>query len=214
MKLQFLEKIKNRIGLRINSPLRKGPKRNFIFIHINKTAGTSIVSIVGKPFRKHLTAKEVIDAIGQEKWNAAYKFSVVRNPWDKMVSHYKHNIKTKPKSMVGFDGKGPIAFAEWLRLTLGPVKEKKYYNRPQHFLPQVEWLKDYQGRITMDAIIHFESLADGYRWVAEDLGLPKELPHLNATSSSKYREFYDDASRLLVAQWFWEDIAAFDYSFD
>lgn len=214
MKLPFIEKYKNMIGLRINSPLRKGPKRDFVFIHINKTAGTSIVSHTGKPFRKHLTAKQVIDVIGKRKWDSAYKFTVVRNPWDKMLSHYKHNIKTKPKTMLSRDGKQTVPFAEWLELTLGPDKDEKYYNRPQHFLPQVEWLKDYQGRIAMDSVIQFEALADGYRWVAEDLGLPKTLPHLNATNSAKYREFYDEASRQLVARWFWEDLEAFGYTFD
>lgn len=59
MKIAFIEKYKNKIGLRFNSPLRKGPVRDYVFIHINKTAGTSIVHIIGKPFRKHLTAKEV-----------------------------------------------------------------------------------------------------------------------------------------------------------
>ena len=27
-----------------------------------------------------------ICVIGQEKWDSAYKFAVVRNPWDKVVS--------------------------------------------------------------------------------------------------------------------------------
>lgn len=213
MKLPLIEKYKNWVGLRINSPLRKAPKRDFVFIHINKTAGTSIISHTGKPFRKHLTAREVIDVIGQARWDAAYKFSVVRNPWDKMVSHYKHNIKTKPDSMAVRGGSEPIPFHDWLRLTLGPEKDRKYYNRPQHFLPQVDWLKDYQGRITMDSIIRFEALADGYRWVAEDLGLPKQIPHLNATSGTRYRDYYDDTSKALVADWFWEDLGAFDYTF-
>jgi hypothetical protein len=74
------------IGLHINSPLHKGKHGSYIFIHINKTAGTSIIDVIGKPFRKHLTSKEVIKVIGQKKWDAAYKFAVVRNPWDKVVS--------------------------------------------------------------------------------------------------------------------------------
>ena len=214
MKFPFIEKFKNRIGLHFNSPLRKGPKRDFVFIHINKTAGTSIVSYTGKPFRKHLTAKEVIDVIGNEKWNSAYKFTVVRNPWDKMFSHYKHNIKTKPKTMMKNGGVEFVSFSEWLKFTLGPDKDKKFYNRPQHFLPQVEWLKDYNGQIKMDKIIHFENLAHEYKSVADDLGFPETLPHLNSTLASTYREFYDDFSAKLVADWFQEDLKEFGYSFD
>ena len=59
------------IGLHINSPLHKGKNGNYIFIHITKTAGTSIIEVIGKPFRKHLTSKEVIKVIGQKKWDAA-----------------------------------------------------------------------------------------------------------------------------------------------
>ena len=55
------------------SPLRKGPNGPFIFIHITKTAGTSIGNAIGLPVKHHLTAKEVIAKIGKNKWNEAYK---------------------------------------------------------------------------------------------------------------------------------------------
>ncbi len=213
MKIAFIEKYKNKIGLRFNSPLRKGPVRDYVFIHINKTAGTSIVHIIGKPFRKHLTAKEVIAVIGRGKWDSAYKFTVVRNPWDKMVSHYKHRIKTQPESMRLPGSKDFIGFGDWLRCTLAEPRDPRYYSRPQHFLPQVEWLKDDRGELHMDMIIRFESLAEGFRKVAEDLGLDAELPHLNDTVPSSYRDFYDEGLRNLVAAHFRADIDLFGYRF-
>lgn len=216
VKIAIIEKYKNKIGLYFNSPLRQGPRGSFVFIHINKTGGTSIIDITGKAFRKHMTAKEVIASIGQSKWDAAYKFAVVRNPWDKMVSHYKHNIKTKPSTMRigGASSREFISFNEWLQCTLGLVKNRKYYNRPQHFLPQVEWLKDNNGKIAMDAIIRFESLAVDYVKVAEQLGLNTNLPHLNSTERSAYRKFYNAESKQLVEDWFKEDIELFGYQFD
>jgi hypothetical protein len=216
VKFAIIEKYKNKIGLYFNSPLRKGLRQDFIFIHINKTGGTSIIDITGKPFRKHMTSKEVIAAIGPGKWNAAYKFAVVRNPWDKMLSHYKHNIKTKPKTMrlEAPNTTEIIPFNDWLQCTLGVVKNKKYYNRPQHFLPQVEWLKDLNGQILFDKIIRFESLASDYAQVAEQLGLKSDLPHLNSTERTAYREFYSPESRKLVEDWFKEDIELFGYRFE
>ena len=58
MKIAIIEKYKNKIGLYFNPPLRKGPISDFVFIHINKTGGTSIIEITGKPFRKHMTQKK------------------------------------------------------------------------------------------------------------------------------------------------------------
>ncbi len=42
-------KIKNKIGLAINPPLHIGKNKSFVFIHINKTAGTSIINVIENP---------------------------------------------------------------------------------------------------------------------------------------------------------------------
>jgi len=209
MKIKKLRKYTNMIGLRINSPLHKGKHGNFIFIHINKTAGTSIIDVIGKPFRKHLTAKEVINVIGQKKWDEAYKFTVVRNPWDKVVSQYKHNIKVNSSNMAN----KKISFKDWVACTYGEPKNEFYYARPQMFYPQVEWLKNNQGKIDIDKIIRFENLNAGINEVFETLSIDRQLPHLNRTPETSYRDFYDDESRQIIADWFHDDIIEFSYRF-
>ncbi len=210
MKIQFIEKIKNKIGLKLNSPLHKGESKDFVFIHINKTAGTSIIKVIGKPFRKHLTAKEIIKTIGQEKWDNAYKFTVVRNPWDKVVSQYKHNIKMNSNNMA----KKHIEFKDWVSSTYGEKKDPKYYGRPQMFLPQVEWLKDFDGKIDIEKIIRFENLNEGINDVFKTLNIEHQLPHVNKTHKSNYKDFYDTETKNIISEWFHEDIAVFGYSFD
>ena len=197
------------IGLHINSPIHKGKNGNYIFIHINKTAGTSIIDVIGKPFRKHLTSREVIKVIGQKKWDAAYKFAVVRNPWDKVVSQYKHNIKVNSSNMTN----RKISFKDWVGCTFGEPKDEIYYARPQMFLPQVEWLKNYEGHIDMDKIIRFENLNEGINEVFEVLSIDSKLPHLNRTPKTAYSDYYDDKSRQIVSDWFHEDIKEFSYTF-
>lgn len=49
MKIKILEKIKNKIGLTINPTLHIGKNKSFVFIHINKTAGTSIINVIENP---------------------------------------------------------------------------------------------------------------------------------------------------------------------
>ncbi|MCW8925269.1 MAG: sulfotransferase family 2 domain-containing protein, partial [Xanthomonadales bacterium] len=133
-------------------PLRQGKNGPFIFIHINKTAGTSVGRAIGLPVKHHLMASEVIGRIGMDAWNGAYKFTVVRNPWDKVVSHYEYRRK-KNKTEIATRG---ISFSDWVNMTYGDDKDTFYYNNPRSFQPQVEWLKDTDGRVSMDYIIRFE----------------------------------------------------------
>lgn len=190
-------------------PLRQGENGPFIFIHINKTAGTSIGRAIGLPVKDHLTAREVIARIGSQKWNQAYKFTVVRNPWDKVVSHYEYRRK-KNKTQIAARR---ISFSDWVKMTYGKNKDTFYYNNPRSFQPQVEWLKDTDGIVLMDYIIRFEAIEEGFEQVRKTIGLEARLPHLNASKRADYREYYDDETRGIVAHWFREDIEAFSYEF-
>jgi len=208
MKIKIIEKYKNMIGLKINSPLHKGKNKNYVFIHINKTAGTSIINIIGKPFRKHLTVKEVIKVIGQKKWEEAFKFAVIRNPWDKVFSQYKHSF-----NMFSDLAEKKIEFKDWVACTYGEPKNKIYYKRPQMFLPHVEWLKNYEGKIDVDKIIRYENLNEGINDVFRILEIDHVLPHLNSTYITNYRDFYDDETKQIITDWFHEDIKEFGYVF-
>jgi len=192
------------------SPLRKGPNGQFIFIHITKTAGTSIGNAIGLPVKHHLTAREVIAKIGKQKWNAAYKFTFVRNPWDKVVSLYEYR-RRKDKTKITSRN---IPFTEWVKLTLGPQSDPFYYNNIKSFQPQVEWLKDDEGVIAIDFIGKFESIRTDFEQIRQTIGTSAELPHLNATDRSNYRDYYTDETSQIVADWYHEDIEAFGYTFD
>jgi chondroitin 4-sulfotransferase 11 len=190
-------------------PLRQGRNGPFIFIHINKTAGTSIGRAIGLPVKHHLMASEVIERIGLEKWNQAYKFTVVRNPWDKVVSHYEYRRK-KNKTDIATRN---ISFSEWVKMTYGDEKDTFYFNNPRSFQPQVEWLKDTDGIVSMDYIIRFEAINEGFDHVKRTVGLDADLPHLNASKRAAYQSYYNAETRDIVAHWFREDIEAFGYEF-
>ena len=190
-------------------PLRHGSRGPFIFIHINKTAGTSIGKAIGLPVKHHMMATEVIARIGLDKWNTAYKFTVVRNPWDKVVSHYEYRRK-KNKTEIATRN---ISFSDWVKMTYGENKDTFYYNNPRSFQPQVDWLKDKQGNISMDYVIRFESINEDFDHVKSAIGLDASLPHLNASKRDSYQSYYDDETRTIVAKWFREDIDQFEYDF-
>jgi hypothetical protein len=192
------------------SPLRRGQHRPFIFIHINKTAGTSIGKAIGLPVKDHLTAREIIARIGKDKWNTAYKFTFVRNPWDKVVSHYEYRRK-KNKTHIATQN---IAFRDWVKMTYGEEKNPVYYDNPKSFQPQVEWLKDDEDKISIEYFGKFESINEDFNHVKQIIGIDTELPHLNASKRVDYRSYYDDETHETVARWFHEDISYFGYSFD
>jgi chondroitin 4-sulfotransferase 11 len=191
-------------------PLRQGNNGPFIFIHINKTAGTSIGKAIGLSLKDHLTAREVIARIGMDKWGTAYKFTLVRNPWDKVVSHYEYRRKKNKTEIASRN----IPFSEWVRMTYGENKDTFYYNNPRSFQPQVEWLKDNEGNISIDFIGKFESINKDFHQIKTIIGLDAELPHLNASERVDYLSYYDDETRDVVARWFREDIEVFGYNFN
>ena len=191
------------------SPLRPGRNGPFIFIHINKTAGTSIGNAIGLPVKHHQTAREVIAGIGRENWDKAYKFTLVRNPWDRAVSLYEYRRKKNKTDLA----KRGIAFSEWVNKTFGPDKDPFYYNNAKSFQPQVEWLKDDAGRISIDFIGKFETINEDFEKIRRAIGLDAELPHLNASRRASYQSYYDDETRETVATWFREDIEFFGYRF-
>jgi hypothetical protein len=193
-----------------DSPLHKGPRGTFIFVHINKTAGTSIGTAIGLRKKQHLTVKEIIPIVGRSSWKKAFRFAFVRNPWARVVSQYNHRIRTNQTTM----GDKPIPFGEWVAHVHGPELSPLYYDSPKFFQTQAEWLRDDRGEIDIDYIGRFETLAESFKQVTEKLGIAVDLPHLNATAPTDYRTFYDDRSAELVGKWFADDCRLFDYRFD
>lgn len=203
--------IRNKINLFLFPIVSKAPKQKYIFIHINKTGGTSINKALGLKGRRHFTVSEIIQKIGKNKVSSCFVFVVVRNPWAKVVSHYNYRIKTNQTSMRD----NSISFTKWVQQTYGPKKNRFYYNNPKMFLPQSEWIKDENGNILIDKIIRFENLNDDFLEMTKFLGFKNiSLPKINKTKKVDYRDYYNDRTKKIIEEWFSEDIRLFNYSFD
>lgn len=181
---------------------------DFVFVHINKTGGSSIEKALGLPFQ-HKTARELRDELGRQRWERRFSFAFVRNPWDKVASHYHFRVLTNQTSL----GADPIGFNEWVVRAYGE-NDPRYFDRPKMFMPQVEWVSDERGRIIVDFIGRFERLEEDFRKVSRILEREAALPHLKKSRDGDYRALFTSEAADVVERWFARDIAAFGYSFE
>lgn len=183
-----------------------------VFIHINRTGGTSIERALGHDgykgdtFQDHREPHAVRAEIGDDKWQRYFKFSVVRNPWDKMVSMYHHRKQNFDRSW-----DSPIMQHESMSFPAWVTLLDKLKNYPQHNLHnQLDWLG---GPDTLDFIARFERLEQDWEVIRERLGIDTKLPRTNGSKHGHYRDYYTPETRDMVAQRFSKDIRHFGYQF-
>ena len=177
----------------------------FTFIHINKTGGSSIEKALRIQF-EHKTALEKIEELGRSRWNRRFSFAFVRNPWDKVVSHYHYRVATNQTEL----GVNPVDFREWVKLSYRD-RHSFYYDNPRMFMPQLDWIADSQGCVLVDFVGRFERLQDDFSEVCRTLDLEASLPHVKSTRHDSYRDYYDGETAQVVAECFDRDIVHFGY---
>jgi len=204
-------------------------EKNFIFIHIPKTAGTSITRALRpwclkpKPtpwrrllsrlplpeapdkanFRQHDRAAWLRRKLPSRLYDGAYKFAVVRNPFALVVSNYQHlrrkTSRRRHRQAQRWDFK---AFLRYL--------ERK--NRLAR-VDQTSWISDRNGKLIIDEVLRFETLAEQFNALAERLGLPGELPRSNVGAPVDYRALYDEEAKAIVRRLYVRDFERFGYEF-
>lgn len=182
--------------------------RDFAFIHINKTGGSSIEKALGLPLI-HKTAREYRDDIGAERWRLRFSFAIVRNPWDRAVSqfHYRKSIdKTNLES-------ASVEFPEWVRSVFSE-RSSPYLDEAEMFLTQADWVCDESGIIIVDYVGKFERLQDEWEEICRRLNRPHSvLPHVKRSPRVDYRDYYDSTSKRIISEFFARDIELFGYRF-
>jgi hypothetical protein len=190
------------------SRLHMGGHTDLLFVHINKTGGSSIEEALDLRSR-HRTALQIIGEVGLQTWRDCFTFTVVRNPWDKVVSHYAYRVQTNQTGLRD----SPVPFGEWVREAYGN-RNPRFYDKPMMFMPQLDWITDTEGGILVNFVARFESLQGDFERVCARIGrAPRMLPHRKSSQRGAYPEYYDEETRQIVARWFRRDIEAFDYRF-
>lgn len=172
-----------------------------VFVHVTKTAGVSIEALYGQQRHDHRTALDYEMILGKKRYKEFFSFTVVRNPWDKMVSQYCYNAFNWVPRGTSFSG------------YLKAFKEGQQVTRFSPF--HLPYISNKRGDIMVDYIGRFEALDEVMLKLSQELNIPyQSIPHKNKSSrESDYRGYYDEETRQIIADMFAEEIALFGYKF-
>ncbi len=197
-----------------------------IFVHIPKTAGKSINRFFGMRWQNHKDLFRYAEELEPRVFAGYFKFAIVRNPWDRMLSEYNFQKKKKyfpdnEKLFAEDDGGHIRKFREWVETALrdpfhyAPCRWGGEVSEGIHrWSPQVDWIS-LNGKIAVDRVLRMENLQDDFEDVGRLLGRPSEkLPCRNWKFHLHYSHYYDEATKRLVADYYAKDIEAFGYRFE
>lgn len=200
-------------------------KHRFIFVHVPKSAGSSVTRILNQYTDRsarirvramaeraglaqkrislpHESVRAIKERLPARTFGGYLKFAFVRNPWDWHVSHYhyaratpKHKRHAIFKRFSGFD-----EYIDW-------IVDNGY---SQHQI-----LADKDGRLLVDFVGRFETLQEDLNRILRLLYLPPvSLPHVNRTDHRDYRSYYTPHTRKLIGEARRLDVDTFGYDFN
>jgi hypothetical protein len=199
-------------------------ENKFLFVHVPKTGGNSIQNILRKysedrivcaaphqdgierfgvrndryNIEKHSTLTHYKNVLGADVYNSLFRFAVIRNPWERMISHYFSPHRDVP----AWDRDAFIALVE----SMPPIR---YYicdctqpGGPRHLTADIHYL------------MRFEDLENEFRRVCGLIGIPGyPLPIRNRSNHEHYAKYYDETLIQLVRERFQEEILLMGYHF-
>jgi hypothetical protein len=143
-----------------------------------------------------------------------FKFTFVRNPWDRIVSAYtflqkggmnKWDQKFNDSVLSKYD-----SFEDFVLNWLTSENIQTYH----HFKEQHGYFIDKYRKTTVDFIGYVENIAEDFEFIANKIGCNEKLKIENAVKRSNYKDFYNEKTRERVASVYKTDIELLNYNFD
>lgn len=189
-------------------------EHNAIFIHLPKSAGTSISRALGLPSSRHVLAADYRSA-NAVKFARFFKFAFVRNPYDRLLSSYAFLKRGGMNSDDALFAETHVRqYDSFEHFVIEGLARRPEIYAWVHFRPQSAFVCDAAGRNLMDFTGKFEHLNEDYERIAEQLGKPRQLPVINASQRGDYREVYTPATIDVVRRYYAADLKTFGYGFD
>ena len=194
--------------------------KNLLFIHIPKSAGTSVVNVL-----ENSTGGQKIFSIDTHSTFNVFKknypdlvqdkkvFCIVRNPFCRFVSIYRfinRDFKLKKWFGGGYqDVKSKIGtFENFINNFIFP---EKVWGGNDHFTPQTTWSDNVKHTFRLE---NPELINKFFREnkIYQDLPLTnnREIP---SHTNFMYREYYNSYTKKIIEDKFKSDLEAFNYDF-
>lgn len=201
--------------------------KKFMFVHIPRTAGTSIIRTLdlGPPLRHpkifgtcvrypiYFGHDPIFYLSNHNNLEEYLKFTIVRNPYTRVYSNYKAFLAQIKIGRIENIIK-PISFKEFL-LYIRTKGSSTYSNiifprAPFCIFDQCFYLENDSGEFAVDKIYRFENIKE----FEQDFNI--ELPNVNPsdTKTEDYLSAYDKETIGLVKSLFYKDFCLLNYSFN
>ncbi len=147
---------------------------------------------------KHSTYAEYRREYGPEVCDGLLKFCCVRNPWERVVSHYF----SPHRGQVVWSREAFLQF-----INSPEVKPLAYYLADEGDELQAAVAK-------MSFVVRYENIQADFDQVCDLLGLPRvSLPHRNKSNRENYSKYYDSESAAVVMEKLKAEIELFGYTY-
>lgn len=206
--------------------------KKFIFTHPPKCGGTSLEDQFGflklrqkypQVHRlKHASLEEHFVELKNKnvKFEDFFKFSIIRNPWERFVSFYNH---CKYKEYAEWEKKkNHREFPNYIKDAINmSFKEYIFKYSKNKFNSEVSTkpFMVFQNKFYLDYVIRLENLKEDLLTIKDRLQIDFETdtPHRNNADlflpRKHYTEYYDTETRELIEERFEWDIKTFNYKF-
>lgn len=198
-----------------NSLIHSLKESNSVFVHIPKTAGLSIVrAVYGENVKRGGHRRILFYQKLFRDFDDYFKFSVVRNPWDRLYSAYqfiqKGGINEHDQNAREMHLSEITSFEEFV---MNWLNEEKVWTII-HFFPQHFFLTSKNQTLLVDYIMRFENMIEDVKILERRLNKKITIPHENKTTESKeYLNNYTEEMVAKVTKIYQKDIEMFKYSF-
>ena len=167
----------------------KGKKNNFHFSLDNRDFFF---------FNSHITCYDFYKLISKKEFENSFKFAVIRNPWDRMVSRYFYSKKVS-NYFVNF------SFEDFVEYDI---------KNNQKVLNQFEFCTVDRSNFCLNSFIRFENINDDFSKIYKNIfDKSTKLKNMNSTYHDDYKKYYNTKLKDKIYKNFKKDINFFEYEY-